>query len=97
MRWVGIVFTIISLFLMFSPMIALLSWIPLLGYLLGAIATFAAFIFAFVVGGCVALLTIGIAWLVFRPVLGVLLILTSVVGVCFIFFYDWGGPSGTIY
>ena len=74
---------------MFSPIIALLKWIPLVGWLLGGLVSVAAFIFALVVGGTLACLMIAIAWVFFRPLIGIPLLLATGAGIYFIFFYPW--------
>ena len=90
MRIGGIVGTIAGLWMLFSPIIALLKFIPLVGWLLGAIVSFAAFLFALVVGLTLASLTIAIAWLVFRPLIGGTMLLLMCVGLYFIFIFPAG-------
>jgi hypothetical protein len=88
-RPLGIVLTIWGNYMLFAPVIKLLKWIPLVGWLLGGIVALAAAIFAFVVGGTVSCLVIAIAWVFFRPLVGVPLLLATGAGIYFIFFYDW--------
>jgi hypothetical protein len=83
----GILLSVIGWYLLFSPVIALLSWIPLVGTLLGFIAKLAALVFALIVGTTVASLILGLAWLFFRPVIGVSLLTWVGVGIYFIFFF----------
>ena len=64
--------------------------IPLIGWLLSWIVAFAAIIFAVIVGLTLSILTIAIAWLFFRPLIGVPLILLVGASTYLIFFYDWG-------
>lgn len=71
----------------------LLTWIPLVGTLLAYAVGFAAFLFSLVVGGTVACLVLGLAWLVFRPFLGVTLLAATGVGIYFIFFFSKNGTS----
>ncbi len=73
---------------MFAPIIALLSWIPLIGSLLGFAMKVAAFITALVFGGTVASLVLGLAWLWFRPLYGVGLLLLTAGGLCCIFLIE---------
>lgn len=84
----GIIFTIIGLFLLFMPVIALLKWIPLVGWLLGGIVSVAAFVFALVVGTVISCLVIAIAWVFYRPLIGVSLLVLVGIGVYFIFFFN---------
>ena len=86
----GIVLTIVGIYLLFSPVIALLSWIPLVGSLLGLVVSAAAFIFALIVGLVISTLVIAIAWVVYRPLIGVSLLVLVSIGIYFIFVF----PSG---
>jgi len=85
-RWVSWFMMVLGHFLLFSPIIALLSWIPLVGWLLGGILTFAAAVFALVWGTAVFFTILTLAWLVFRPLFG-LLCLTLVGGLMYLTFY----------
>ena len=87
-RPTGIFMTIFGLFLLFMPIIALLKWIPLVGWLLGSVVAVAAFVFALVVGSVLSCLVIAIAWVFYRPVIGVLFLTLVGIGVYFIFFFD---------
>ena len=69
------------------PIIALLKWIPLVGWLLGGVVSAAAFLFALVVGSVLAILVIAIAWVFYRPLFGVLMLTLVGIGVYFIFFF----------
>ena len=60
-RPMGTVLCIVGLHLLFSPIITLVQFIPLVGYLLSWMAAFAAFIFAVVVGLTLTCLTIALA------------------------------------
>lgn len=86
-RPLGIVLTDLGLYLLFSPIIALLTWIPLVGWLLGGVVAIAAIVFSLVVGTVVSLLVIALAWLVYRPLIGCLLLASVAIGVYFIFFF----------
>ena len=95
MRPLGIVLEIFGLYLLFSPVIALLKWIPLVGWLLGGIVAVAAFIFALVVGLVLACLVIALAWLFYRPLIGIsLLLLTG--GSIFMIFYLFGAEDALV-
>ena len=72
-------------YFLFAPVIALLKWIPLVGWLLGGIFALAAFIFALVVGLLLSTLTIAIAWVFYRPLVGLLLFAAVGVGIFLIF------------
>ena len=64
----------LGMFLLFSPIIALLKWIPLVGWLLGGVVAVAAGVTALIVGTATQMLTMAIAWLFYRPMFGVLLL-----------------------
>ena len=87
-RPAGIFMSMSGWFLLFIPMIKLLSWIPLVGWLLGAAVAVAAAVFSIVVGLILSILVIAIAWLVYRPLIGVLLFTMVGVGIYFIFFFN---------
>ena len=89
-RPLGIFLTCLGFFLLFSPVIAVLKWIPLVGWLLGGIVALAAAIFAAVIGSVISILVIAIAWVVYRPLVGI--ILFSAVGITTIVIFAW--PAG---
>ena len=72
---------ILGHYLLFAPIIAVLAWIPLVGWLLASVVKVAAFIFAFVMGGTIATLTLGIAWVFFRPCVGITLLTVTGLGI----------------
>ena len=90
LRPLGMFLTCLGFYLLFSPIIALLSWIPLVGWLLGGIVAIAAILFALVVGLTISILTIAIAWVFYRPLVGILLLACVGAGVYFIFFFGEG-------
>ena len=67
-----------------------MKWIPLVGWLLSGFVTFAAAIFAFVVGIVFSCLVLALAWVFYRPLYGILLLVLMGIGVYFIFFF---GPE----
>lgn len=73
-RVLGVALHILGLYLIFTPIILLLKWIPLIGVFLGHFASFAALIIAFIVGLTVATFVMAMAWLFFRPLLSLTLI-----------------------
>lgn len=93
-RPLGIFFTVLGLYLLFMPIIALLKWIPLVGWLLGGVVSLAAFLFALVVGSVLATFVIAIAWIFYRPLLGLLMFTLVGIGVYFIFFFGEAASSG---
>ncbi len=80
--------------LMFSPLTQFSDYVPILGNIVGGAVAIVAFLVA---AGC-ALITISIAWLFYRPLLGVPLLIVGVLCICgliyFFFFRDTGdGPQ----
>ena len=92
-RPLGIFLTILGIYLLFSPIMSTLAWIPLIGGLLSNVVAFAAFLTALIVGGTISCLVIGVAWVFFRPLVGVPLLAATIVGFYFIFFYGEGDAS----
>jgi len=92
-RPAGIIMCILGFYMLFSPVIALLDMIPFVGFLLSGIVAIAAGIFALVVGLTLSTLTIAIAWVFFRPLIGVPLLAAVAASTYMIFIYDWGTPS----
>ena len=74
-------------FLLFSPIIKLLSWIPLVGWLLVAIIKFAAIIFAVIWGSLIHLIVMCVAWIVYRPLIGVIMLVT--IGFTLYIIFGW--------
>ncbi len=74
LRLVGFVVMAIGLALMAQPMVVLADVLPILGDILG----FGVALFAGVTALCLSLVTIAIAWLLYRPVLAVVLIAVGV-------------------
>lgn len=76
-RLVSWIICVLGFYLLFSPIITLISWIPLIGTLFSYILGFAAFVIALVAGSLTFLLVFAVAWVRYRPLLG-LLILTLI-------------------
>ena len=70
-----------GVYLLFSPVIALFKFIPLIGYFLATTISFAAVIFAVIFGSIIHLSTLSIAWLFHRPLFG----LTLLAGIALLF------------
>jgi hypothetical protein len=86
-RYLAWFMNVLGHYLLFSPIIALLNWIPLVGWLLAGAVKFAAAIFSVVWGSLLHFVVLGVAWIVYRPLYGLLLL--SMAGVCFgIMFYQ---------
>lgn len=74
-------------FLLFSPIIKLLSWIPLVGWLLAAIIKFAAIIFAVIWGSLIHLIVMCVAWIFYRPLIGVIMLVA--IGFTLYIIFGW--------
>jgi hypothetical protein len=61
-------------YLLFSPLVTLLSWIPLIGGLLSWIFALAAAIIGFVIGSVNFTIIFALAWIRYRPVYGIILL-----------------------
>ena len=92
-RPTGIILCIVGHYLLFSPVIALLGMIPFVGWLLSGVVAVAAMIFALVVGLTLSTLTIAVAWVFFRPLFGIPLLICVAASTYLIFFYDWGAGA----
>lgn len=95
-RPLGIAGSVFGWYCLFAPIIALLKWIPLVGWLLGGLVALAAFLFALVVGLTTSILVIAVAWVFFRPLIGIPLLLAVGTSCYFIFLYDWGVPADAV-
>ena len=73
-RFICWVMSVIGHVLLFSPIITLFSWIPLVGHLLATILTFAAFIFALLWATILQFFIMAASWLFYRPVYGICLL-----------------------
>lgn len=70
----------------------MLTFVPLVGSLISSVAGLAAFIFSLVVGGTVACLVLALAWLFFRPLVGITLLFLTAVGIALILRTDGTTP-----
>lgn len=92
-RCIGWLFLVIGNYLLFVPLIALLKWIPLIGWLLGNILAVAVAIWAFLFGSIVFLITLAVAWIFFRPLFALALIGIIVVIIVLMFTIDGGAKK----
>ena len=74
LRLAGFVLMSVGIGLVFNPLVVFADVLPLLGDILGM----GIGIFAMAMAACFSLLTIALAWLAYRPVLGVTLIVAAV-------------------
>ena len=73
-RLLGWFLNVLGIYIFFSPIYYLLSWIPLVGTLLAALASWVALIFGLIFGSALCMVTIALAWLFYRPLLSLGLI-----------------------
>ena len=66
LRLVGFLCMTFGVYMFFAPLLALTNWIPILG----TVIAFIFFLFSLSVGLSLSLLTISIAWLFYRPLIG---------------------------
>lgn len=92
-RWCGVLMCILGHYLLFMPIINLLNMIPFVGWLLSSIVALAAIIFAIVVGLTLSITTIAVAWVFFRPLIGIPLLILVGASVYLTFFFDWSKVS----
>jgi hypothetical protein len=85
----GFLCMLLGVYLFFSPILAVLNWIPLVGWLLASIASLAAFLIALVFATIFASLTIAFAWLYYRPLFGLLFLAIGSFGIYIAFFYPY--------
>ena len=79
-RLMGFIIMFGGLFLMLNPIIAIANYFPLLGTILEFTTIFTMAIISL----CLSLITIAIAWFVYRPVLSVFLIILAAAGIYYI-------------
>merc|ERR1712160_46830 len=85
MRPCAIFTCMLGFFLLFSPLVAVLKWIPLIGWLFGYVVQVIAAIVGFFFGGTLACLVLALAWLRFRPCVGACLLVAVGLGIASIF------------
>ncbi len=74
LRLVGFILMLLGLNLIFKPLSVIADVLPLLGYIVGAGTGIISFLLALVL----SLITIAIAWIVYRPFLGIVLIAVAI-------------------
>ena len=87
-RIIGVVLAVLGVFLIFTPVILDLKWIPLISVLLNGITSLATLFFSLIVGMTICLLVIAVAWLCFRPLLALSLLTLASISISLIFFWD---------
>ena len=80
--------------LLFSPIITVLKWIPLVGYLLGAMVQLAAVLFCLVYVPFLQFTITAVAMVFYRPLLGAFLFAISAVLLGAMFLVQGSGADG---
>lgn len=82
LRVVGFLLMALGLYMIFNPLAVLADVLPILGSLVGAGTGLVAGLVAF----CLSLITIAVAWLFYRPLLGITLLVLAGVGLAGLFY-----------
>ena len=80
--------------MLFSPIIAVLKWIPLVGYFLGAAVQIAALLFCLVYVPFLQFIVTAMAMVFYRPVLGFFLLACSAMLLAAMFLVQAPGGDG---
>ena len=88
-RIIGFLCMLGGIYLFFSPIIALVAWIPLVGYMLAQGISIVVFVFALITAGTLTSLTIACAWLYYRPLYGLLFLTLVGLGIGLLFFWPY--------
>jgi hypothetical protein len=84
-RAVGWLLMFFGTMLLFSPVVYVIYWIPLVGWLMAKGVSFIVSVFALVFSITFTSLTIGLAWLYYRPLYGVILLSIVATGIILMF------------
>ena len=71
--------------LLFTPILDLLAYIPLVGKFLSAVLGFAAILFALLWASVVHCVIMGVSWFVYRPVYAIIAISVLVISIIIMF------------
>lgn len=87
-RLLGVFLNVLGLYLIFTPIIVTLGWIPLVGVFLSSVAAFAAVLVALIAGVTMSVFVMAMAWLFFRPLMSLTLITLASVASYVIFNWE---------
>jgi len=88
-RWLSWFMSVFGHYLLFTPLIRIFSMIPFVGWLLAKVIAVAAVIFALLWASMLHFLVMGVAWVFYRPLFGILLL--GAFGVIFFLMFNSGG------
>lgn len=86
---------IIGWYLLFCPVYSLLGWFPLFGQFISSIGKFIGIVIGLIMGTLLSTVVIAIAWLFYRPKIGIILLF--IIGLIFGYiaysYYKAGRPN----
>ena len=88
-RIIGFNLAIFGLFILLVPLASRINFIPLLTLLVAKSSQFAPLIFALIAGVTLSMMWISLAWIIYRPLLAITILVFSGVANYMIFFYDF--------
>ena len=88
-RIIGFNLAIFGLFILLVPLASQVNFIPLLVLLVAKSSQFAPLIFALIAGTTLSMMWISLAWILYRPLLAITILVFSGVANYMIFFYDY--------
>ena len=85
------VFMVLGICMFFSPITTILGYIPLVGGFISGVVGFAIFLAAVIVCIPLFLMTMSVAWLVYHPKYGIMILIAGIV--LFILMISKGNPD----
>ena len=85
-RIVGLALMFFGTVMFFSPIIYTIKFIPFIGYMVAMGISLIVWIFAFIFTLTFGSLTIGVAWVFYRPKIGIPLLIIVFIGISIMFF-----------
>jgi len=78
-RLLGCCLVSVGVDLFFSPITIIISYLPLFGNFLAALTGFVFFIISSIIGSIISIVTMAVAWIWYRPWVGIGLLLTALI------------------
>lgn len=75
LRWCAWMMSVMGHYMIFSPIIRLIAWIPLIGALISKVVSWALLIFAVLWSTMLHFTIMGVAWIFYRPLFGFLMLM----------------------
>ena len=89
-RILGVLLSTLGFYLLFVPFIVELSWIPLVNSFLASSAAAAAFSLAIIAGMTSSIAIAALAWVFYRPLMGISMLTLVSISIYFTFYYEQG-------